>query len=99
MITASPMFFRGSAKPARRRPSSISSKGPTRMNWLDLVAYFFGGAFLPNPTPRGVGGRRGEPFQTPFAKPPGEGLSTSTVNIVWGFFKLLVGYLLICPVG
>jgi hypothetical protein len=41
----------------------------------------------------------GEPFQTPFAKPPGEGLSTSTVNILWGFFNLLVGYLLVCHVG
>ncbi len=41
----------------------------------------------------------GEPFQTPFAKPRGEGLSSSTVNIVWGFFNLLVGYLLVCRVG
>jgi hypothetical protein len=41
----------------------------------------------------------GEPFQTPFAKPPGEGLSTSTVNILWGFFNFLVGYLLVCRVG
>ncbi|KWV47797.1 hypothetical protein AS156_19370 [Bradyrhizobium macuxiense] len=69
------------------------------MNWLDLVAYFFGGAFLTNAIPDVVAGMMGEPFQTPFAKPPGEGLSTSTVNIVWGFVNLLVGYLLVCRVG
>jgi hypothetical protein len=69
------------------------------MNWLDLLAYFWGGAFLANAIPHVVAGMMGEPFQTPFAKPPGEGLSTSTVNIVWGFFNLFVGYLLVCRVG
>ena len=69
------------------------------MNWPDLQAYFFGGAFLTNAIPHVVAGMMGEPFQTPFARPPGEGLSTSTVNILWGFFNLLVGYLLVCRVG
>jgi hypothetical protein len=41
----------------------------------------------------------GRPFQSPFAKPSGEGLSSSTVNVVWGFFNLVVGYLLVCRVG
>src|SRR5437868_3623972 len=99
MTTASNRCSRGSAKPARRRRSSICLKGPTRMNWLDLVAYFFGGAFLTNAIPHVVAGMMGEPFQSPFAKPPGEGLSSSTVNIVWGFFNLAVGYLLVCRVG
>jgi hypothetical protein len=69
------------------------------MNWLDLVAYFFGGVFLTNAMPHVVAGAMGEPFQSPFAKPRGEGLSTSTVNLVWGFFNLFVGYLLVCRVG
>jgi hypothetical protein len=69
------------------------------MNGFDLVAYFFGSAFLTNAVPHVVAGMMGEPFQTPFAKPRGEGLSSSTVNIVWGFFNLLVGYLLVCRVG
>lgn len=69
------------------------------MNWLDLVAYFFGGAFLTNTIPHAVAGLMGEPFQSPFAKPPGEGLSSSTVNILWGFFNLVIGYLLVCRVG
>ena len=69
------------------------------MNWLDLTAYFFGGAFLTNAIPHAVSGLMGEPFQSPFATPRGEGLSTSSVNILWGFFNLVVGYWLVCRVG
>jgi hypothetical protein len=69
------------------------------MNWLDPVAYFFGGAFLTNALPHVVAGLMGKPFQSPFARPRGEGLSTSTVNILWGFCNLLVAYLLLCRVG
>jgi hypothetical protein len=69
------------------------------MNWPDLVSYFFGGAFLANAIPHVVSGLMGEPFQTPFAKPPGQGLSTSTVNVLWGFFNIAAGYLLVCRVG
>lgn len=69
------------------------------MAWLDLVSYFFGGAFLANAIPHAVSGMMGRPFQSPFAKPPGEGLSSSTVNVWWGFFNLLLAYLLLCRVG
>jgi hypothetical protein len=41
----------------------------------------------------------GHPFQSPFAKPHGQGLSSATVNVVWGFFNAVVGYLLIAHVG
>ncbi len=30
---------------------------------------------------------------------PGEGLSSSTVNVLWGLFNLAIAYLLICRVG
>jgi hypothetical protein len=69
------------------------------MPWLDLVSYFFGGAFLANAVPHTVSGVMGRPFQSPFAKPPGEGLSSSTINVIWGFFNLIVAYVLICRVG
>jgi len=69
------------------------------MNWLPLVAYFFGGAFSANAIPHFVAGTMGRPFQSPFAKPPGIGLSSSTVNVVWGFFNAVVGYLLLAHVG
>jgi hypothetical protein len=69
------------------------------MSWIDAVAYVFGGAFLANAAPHFVAGMMGRPFQTPFASPPGVGLSSSTVNAAWGFFNIVVGYLLICRVG
>ena len=69
------------------------------MNWTHGIAYFFGGAFLANGIPHYVSGLTGRPFQSPFAKPPGVGLSSSVVNALWGFFNLLVAYLLLCRVG
>lgn len=69
------------------------------MNGLHVVSYFFGGVFLTNAVPHFVSGVMGEPFQSPFAKPSGKGLSSSTVNVLWSFFNIVVGYLLICRVG
>lgn len=69
------------------------------MEWLHLVSWFFGGAFLTNAVPHSVSGLMGKPFQSPFAKPSGQGLSSSTVNVLWGFLNLVVGYLLLCRVG
>jgi hypothetical protein len=63
------------------------------------VAYFFAGAFLTNAIPHFVRGVMGQPFQSPFAKPPGKGLSSSTVNVVWGFVNLVAFYLLLFRVG
>jgi uncharacterized membrane protein YpjA len=69
------------------------------MNWLWLVSYFFGGVFVANAVPHFVAGTMGRSFQSPFAKPAGQGLSSSTVNVVWGFFNAVVGYLLLAHVG
>ncbi|QHN03434.1 hypothetical protein FTO74_08695 [Granulicella sp. WH15] len=69
------------------------------MNRLHLVSYFLGGLFLANAIPHLVSGMMGRPFQSPFAKPSGEGLSSSTVNVLWGFFNAIVGYLLVVHVG
>ncbi len=69
------------------------------MEWLHDVSYFFGGALLANAVPHVVCGVTGRAFQSPFAKPPGKGLSSSTVNVLWGFFNLVVGYVLVCRVG
>lgn len=69
------------------------------MEWLNDFAYFWGGAFISNAIPHLVSGVMGHPFQSPFAKPPGQGLSSSTVNVLWGFFNLVMGYLLIVRVG
>jgi hypothetical protein len=69
------------------------------MLWYHFLSYFFGGAFLANAVPHFGNGISGRPFQSPFAKPPGQGLSSSTVNVVWGFFNLVVAYVLIVWVG
>lgn len=69
------------------------------MNWLPLVSYFFGGVFLANAIPHTVSGMMGRPFQSPFAKPPGQGLSSSSVNVLWGFFNAVAGYVLVLRVG
>jgi hypothetical protein len=69
------------------------------MTWIHLAAHFFGGAFLANATPHVVSGMMGKSFQSPFAKPPGEGHSSSTVNVLWGFLNLVVAYVLLCRVG
>jgi len=63
------------------------------------ISYFFGGAFLTNAIPHFIMGVTGHPFQSPFATPPGEGLSSAMINVLWGAFNLAIGYLLICRVG
>ena len=60
------------------------------MRWNHYVSYFFGGAFLANAVPHIVSGITGHPFQSPFATPSGQGLSSATVNVLWGAFNLVV---------
>lgn len=69
------------------------------MTWLPLLAYFVGGFFLANAVPHMVSGLMGRPFPTPFSRPPGKGLSSPTVNALWGFFNAVAGYLLVAYVG
>ncbi len=61
---------------------------------MHYVACFFAGMFLTNVVPHFVQGVSGEAFPTPFAKPPGKGLSSPTVNVVWALVNLIVGYVL-----
>jgi hypothetical protein len=75
-----------------------SNSGDLAMRWYHYVAYFLGGAFLANTVPHFVNGVSGNAFQSPFASPPGQGLSSSTINVLWGLFNLAVAYLLICRV-
>lgn len=78
-------------------PAFTTDSEPTR--WYHTIAHFFGGVFLANAVPHFVAGVSGSAFQSPFASPSGEGLSSATVNVLWGFFNLVVGYLLVCRVG
>jgi hypothetical protein len=69
------------------------------MQYAYYVSYFFGGVFLANAVPHYVSGVMGRAFQSPFAKPSGEGLSSASVNVLWGFFNMIVGYILVARVG
>jgi hypothetical protein len=65
------------------------------MQWYSYVAAFFAGAFLVNALPHLVHGMSGDRFPTPFARPPGKGLSSPTVNVAWALFNMVVGYVLL----
>ena len=69
------------------------------MVWYVYIAYFFAGAFLANSVPHFVSGMSGRKFPTPFAHPPGRGLSTPLANVLWGFANFVIGYILLTAVG
>jgi len=64
------------------------------MKWYHYIAAFFAGAFLANVVPHFIHGVSGDPFPSPFSDPPGKGLSSPTVNVLWACVNLLIGYLL-----
>ena len=64
------------------------------MKWYHYLAGFFAGVFLTNVVPHFVNGISGNAFPTPFADPPGKGLSSPLTNILWALINLLLGYLL-----
>ncbi|MCL1942243.1 MAG: hypothetical protein FWF54_01645 [Candidatus Azobacteroides sp.] len=65
-----------------------------KLKWYNYVACFFAGFILTNFIPHFVKGICGEAFPSPFASPPGKGLSSPMINVLWGLFNLVVGYLL-----
>lgn len=64
------------------------------MKWYHYLAAFFSGAFLANVVPHFIHGVSGDYFPSPFANPPGKGLSSPTVNVLWACLNLVIGYLL-----
>lgn len=64
-----------------------------------LIAHFLAGAFLVNGIPHLVNGVSGRAFPTPFAKPPGRGLSSPLVNVLWAAANFVAGDLLIAGFG
>lgn len=63
------------------------------MSW-DYLNCFLAGVFLANAVPHFVHGVSGDPFPTPFADPPGKGLSSPMLNVVWALPNLVAGYVL-----
>ena len=65
------------------------------MKWYHYIVAFFAGAFLANVVPHFIHGISGDPFPSPFANPPGKGLSSPLVNVIWACFNLIVGFILL----
>jgi hypothetical protein len=70
-------------------------RGMIKLNWCHYIACFFAGIFLANVVPHFVHGISGDRFPTPFAHPPGKGLSSPTLNVFWALLNLFVGYVLL----
>lgn len=58
--------------------------------WYHYVLAFFAGIFLVNVIPHYIHGISGKFFPTPFSNPPGKGLSSPSVNIVWATINFLI---------
>ncbi len=66
---------------------------------MSLLSLFFAAVFFVNGVPHFCQGISGNRFQSPFASPPGVGESSPVVNVLWGAFNFLVGYLLLRYAG
>jgi hypothetical protein len=64
------------------------------MMWYNFVACFFTGVFLTNSVPHFIHGVSGDKFPTPFANPPGKGLSSPLLNVLWALFNFLAALIL-----
>lgn len=65
------------------------------MKWYHYIAAFFAGAFLANVVPHFIHGVSGDPFPSPFSNPPGKGLSSPLVNVLWACLNMVIGYILL----
>lgn len=64
------------------------------MRWYHYLAAVGAGFFLGNAVPHFVAGSMGEMFPSPFADPPGVGLSSPLTNVLWGLVNTVFGYVL-----
>lgn len=64
------------------------------IKWYHQLFCLLAGAFFFNAIPHLVHGISGNQFPTPFSDPPGQGLSSPTLNVCWAFVNLAAGYLL-----
>ena len=62
------------------------------MKWYHYLACIFAGMFLTNFVPHFIHGVSGDSFPSPFSNPPGKGLSSPFVNVLWALTNLAIGY-------
>jgi hypothetical protein len=65
------------------------------MPWYIYLFQVVAGALIVNGVPHFTQGVSGAAFPTPFARPPGVGLSAPLVNTLWGFVNLAAGFALL----
>ncbi len=61
------------------------------MPWYIYILQFIAGMLIANGVPHFTHGISGEPFPTPFARPPGVGASSPVINVLWGFANIAIG--------
>jgi hypothetical protein len=65
------------------------------MPWYFYLLEFLAGRFWPMECRTLCRASADNPFQSPFAKPPGVGESSPLSNVLWGFGNLVAGALLL----
>ncbi len=61
------------------------------MPWYIYPLQILAGALIANGVPHFTQGVSGQPFPTPFARPPGVGDSSPMINTLWGFANIVIG--------
>jgi hypothetical protein len=58
--------------------------------WYHYLLAFLAGVFAVNVLPHYISGVIGQSFPTPFATPPGRGLSSPVINVLWASINFLI---------
>lgn len=58
--------------------------------WYHYILAFIAGGLFINFVPHFINGVSGRPFPSPFSDPPGVGLSSPVLNVVWATINLLI---------
>jgi hypothetical protein len=62
------------------------------IKWYNYLTTFATSFFGTNVIPHLVSGGTGNSFPTPFANPPGKGLSSPLINVLWACANILIAY-------
>lgn len=65
-----------------------------KIKWYFYLLAFLAGVLLTNSLPHFINGISGNYFPSPFASPPGKGLSSPITNVLWGSLNFIIGFLL-----
>ncbi|MVF10958.1 hypothetical protein FT643_02270 [Ketobacter sp. MCCC 1A13808] len=61
----------------------------------DFILAFLAGVFFVNVVPHFVNGVSGRPFPSPFSDPPGVGLSSPVLNVLWAAINFIIAILFV----